>query len=470
MSTRTHGIIQRDLVPNTIMYVLSRQGETINVLENERSQKYLGDQSQIKYKNKQVWHKREYLIISVAKILKIHPSMWGPTRISSDFYNVIDQEIAKLRKKNIIIDWNSSKRLGIFRLSKDPGSIIYPKMSVTEKTNQIKAQKDTDTVEENLKQTLLSILTGRNKDNTYKFTLAQILLDYCKETTKTRQTYEISYKYLSDRFLKYYWHQEYKFKMKQDFRIKGKPKVIQALHEVFGDNPPADFKLLDPDDINRAQDKILKTVFGHARNKTSLVVPKFQNVLKGKHVEEIGIFYDYDDNEKKIYLKSEAFEFLRKNNAILSKVVLAEWARYLERVNQGLPRLVAKIDHNNTVRGSLVPYQKIYSEYIDHCFYCASKLERNYTHVDHFIPWSYIFDDNAWNLVLACQECNCKKSNSLAEEEFLDALIARNTKYYSIIKKLKISLQQLQPIDWKPEIKNHYTTCQEYGFRVIPLP
>ena len=91
-------------------------------------------------------------------------------------------------------------------------------------------------------------------------------------------------------------------------------------------------------------------------------------------------------------------------------------------------------------------------------------------HVDHFIPWSYIFEDSAWNLVLACQECNCKKSNSLAQPKFLNYLIERNSKYENQIPILKKSLAMLDSgRGWEPEIMRHYNSCKEYGFLQIHM-
>lgn len=44
----------------------------------------------------------------------------------------------------------------------------------------------------------------------------------------------------------------------------------------------------------------------------------------------------------------------------------------------------------------------------------------------HFIPWSFIKDDNLWNLVLACPTCNRRKNDKLPDEQYLDALVERN--------------------------------------------
>lgn len=46
--------------------------------------------------------------------------------------------------------------------------------------------------------------------------------------------------------------------------------------------------------------------------------------------------------------------------------------------------------------------------------------------VDHFIPWSMYLSDTGHNFVLADTNCNSKKSNSLASDEFLDKWQERN--------------------------------------------
>ena len=46
--------------------------------------------------------------------------------------------------------------------------------------------------------------------------------------------------------------------------------------------------------------------------------------------------------------------------------------------------------------------------------------------VDHVVPWSFLFDDPAWNLVLACEGCNNSKRHSVPASRFLTALCERN--------------------------------------------
>ena len=81
------------------------------------------------------------------------------------------------------------------------------------------------------------------------------------------------------------------------------------------------------------------------------------------------------------------------------------------------------------------------------------------------IPWSYIFTDDVWNLVLSCQDCNLKKSNSLPERPFVRYLIERDGDYYHKMDIMKKSIDQLSfKGDWEKEIKNHYEMCHDYGF------
>jgi hypothetical protein len=210
-------------------------------------------------------------------------------------------------------------------------------------------------------------------------------------------------------------------------------------------------------------------VFGSADLKTSNVVPRFQNLSTGSTVKSNQIFYNYDDEKQIILLKPEALEFFRKNYIVLFKSVILEWAKFLEKINT-LPKLVAKIEGDQIRRRSLKRYVLLFKD-INHCFYCNSRLQGDDTHVDHFIPWSYIFDDDAWNLVLSCSRCNLKKQDSLAQEEFLRELISRNSAYRERISVLQQSLDDLDSgKGWETELRRNYSNCLEYGFTIAKLP
>jgi hypothetical protein len=322
-------------------------------------------------------------------------------------------------------------------------------------------------LEQQMRHAFVSILTKGKKSNTYKFALARYLLDYSNGPT---EGLEIPYGDVASAFLRYYWHQECKFRIRQNFEKEKPPSVIRIIREEFGTRYiPDSFRDMPKDAVRRAEKRILDRVFGSAELKTSNVVPRFQNLPAGTTVESNQIFYDYDDEKQIITLKPEALEFFRKNYIVLLKSVILEWAKFLEKINT-LPKLVAKIEGDQIRRRSLKRYVLLFKD-INHCFYCNSRLQGDDTHVDHFIPWSYIFDDDAWNLVLSCSKCNLKKRDSLAQEEFLRELISRNSTYRERISVLQKSLDDLDSgKGWETELRRNYSNCLEYGFTIAKLP
>ena len=132
MSDNTSHKIPYDLIPDVVMYVLSQDGKTISELEEISKRSYPGDESQLEYQNQSLWHKKNDLDESVAKKLKLDPIIWGPERNTNDLHIATSQEISKLRKKGKLIDWNSTKRFGIWRLAQIPDRPITDlKMSIS---------------------------------------------------------------------------------------------------------------------------------------------------------------------------------------------------------------------------------------------------------------------------------------------------------------------------------------------------
>ena len=446
---------QRQRVPELLLHRLKQTGKTIRDLKSPHP----GDLLQLPHQDSPVWHKKRDLDEWIATQLHLPPSLWGSKRISNVLMIQTSGELTKLRKKKIVIDWSSVKRTTIFRFGDVDIPTSMPEMSKKNRKPELYSG------EQGMKTVFLSIISKSRKDNTYKFALGKTLLDYCRNNTPTGHTKEIKYEYLANEFLKHYWYQRYKFKIKQDFHIKKRPVVIQILEDVFGDKPPYKFNDLDQDKIKHARNDILENVFGAARKKKGMVVQRFQRIMHGNSVRDANIFYKYDDDSKKIFLKPEAHEFFRQNYGLLMRALLAEWIKYLEKANHGLPMLAAKVDNEESERGSLSKYRNEFLKYSDHCFYCNNELEHNHINVDHFIPWSYIFDDNAWNLVLSCQECNLRKSSSLPEEKYVDDLIVRDQKYSKTMELMSKSLYRLSlKGSWENEIQSHYKICNEYGF------
>ena len=91
-----------------------------------------------------------------------------------------------------------------------------------------------------LRKTFIHIMTHGCKNNTYKFALARFLLDYCNmmptsrlsTMSKNNEKIIIHYEEIADAFLRYYWHQEFRYRIKQNFYNERPPSVVKILREI----------------------------------------------------------------------------------------------------------------------------------------------------------------------------------------------------------------------------------------------
>ena len=325
--------------------------------------------------------------------------------------------------------------------------------------------------DEEFRRVFLNIITSGSKDNTYKFALARFLIDYCRDNTQTHVEFSTIARY----FLEYYWTQICKLKMKHAPQEKKKPMIVQIIEKEFP-KPyyPQTFKEIckkEPEKISTCIKRIVKLCFHN-------VIWRFQRVRVSR-ATEIRLFFDYNiarvvhsnrkyvDLDYGINLNPKAIEFFRQHDAVLFKSVILEWAKFLENLNVGLPKLILKTEGKNLRRGSLDQYRRLLDPFFAQCFYCDERLqEGSKTHVEHVIPFDYIAEDDIWNLTLVCQKCNCEKLGALPPQRYIDKLIQRNEEFRTKIPKLEKSLASLE-LDFGKVVKNHYVNAKTQGYMTL---
>jgi len=306
----------------------------------------------------------------------------------------------------------------------------------------------------NYKNLFIHIVSKGVKSNTYKFALAKFLLDYSKKQENINTDCEISYQEIALSFLEYYWFQECKYKLKQDFNKDKNPVVIKIIQKYCGTEYISDsyenyFKTRE--DIKfKMLDEIEKKCFID-------VIPRFQPRDKNlyyQHFCKPKENHNYYPTEKKaIILNKEALIFFKKEYETLSKILVLEWAKFLEKTNF-TPRLISKIETmKDPKRTSLTKFRKILFEIDKDCFYCGQSLNGVDVHIDHFIPWSYLYEDEIWNLVSSCSRCNLIKSDALPPKECVEKIVHRNQKNNLTFSHNKIS--------------DYYENCNKAGFKII---
>ncbi|MFW6233330.1 MAG: HNH endonuclease domain-containing protein, partial [Nanoarchaeota archaeon] len=291
------------------------------------------------------------------------------------------------------------------------------------------------------------------------------ILDYIKKCydMKDFKDKQISYKSIAEAFLKYYWNQVVVYKLKQDFKVQKPAKIVTIIEEKTENINEFYDNFFKKEENIFLKKQLIKSIYN---NCLVDVIPRFQrndkqNIyyhnVKPTPKKPSGIRYYLPKKENRyIILKKEAIKEIGDNYNILFEVLILNWAKFLEKTNF-TPKLIEKVERiTNPERSSLVKFRNILLN-IDEkvCFYCnknLNKLEKGEIHVDHFIPWSYIFDDNEWNLVLSCSDCNLKKSNHLPSQKDLDRLKYRNE---HLPEKLKVQ---------ENIIDNYYNSCRKAGF------
>ncbi len=330
-----------------------------------------------------------------------------------------------------------------------------------------------------------------SKDTSYKFAFARFLIQHSRDSNDT----DISFSTIAEYFLKYYWTQECRSKIRQSsYKVMNHSKqekkaiITQIITDEFGDKiyPDSYEKIKEkfPSEIQKCISKIEKKCFHD-------VTYAFQYVKRGNKTENIApIFFDYKISgykkrssrqtdkplinlENGIKLNPSAMQFLRKYHTVLEKAVILEWVRFVEKFNVGVPALVEKIEGNIETRKNLSKERSLLYSHFKNCFYCGDKLNSKKDpknpekdqEVEHLIPFSFIREDELWNFVLSCKKCNCNKLGSLPPKDYLQCLFKRNIKYKESIPELKKSLVKLGN-DPQRIIRNHYDRALDLGFLI----
>lgn len=330
-----------------------------------------------------------------------------------------------------------------------------------------------------LRDSFVSIATRGAKNNTYKFALARFLLDRCHGTRNAGTC--VRYAEIAEAFFDYYWMQECKSRLRQGPHNQ-KPVVIQIIRKRFED----DYYPQQLEEIKQRRRQDVEWCIGKIRDRCfDDVIPRFEDEAEqyfGRsrtRPSRRRIFYDYiareyrdSSNNKRIdprggiRLNCHAVRLLRDDYVVLSGMVVFEWIKFLERRNFGIPRLAEKIGG-----GALGPrdqgrFKKYLRAFSNRCFYCNKILAPGPdTHVDHVLPYDYVGATDLWNLVLACQECNCTKSSGLPPEHYIRRLERRNSQYRHQMAKLDDSLDTMggeYGVDW------HYGNARKHGYPPWP--
>lgn len=264
----------------------------------------------------------------------------------------------------------------------------------------------------------------QTKDSSsYKYGFLKSILD---NLYNVDEELKLSFFQLFSTFAESYWNLVLKYGIRQQpqgdvGKITYVESILKDAEETYMIAGGVPFESIHDD----AKIKIISKVKNKCKN----------NVVGSLYGATLEYMYSFSVKDEWIQFNPRMYEFMCKNKLAIEKMNYYEWARYLEKINEDsvMDHLLTKIDESTEkTRSSLDVYRKIlFEEFESHtCFYCGKPITNDgqKTHVDHFVPWSFIKDDKMWNFVLACNTCNSKKSDRLVPVIYLERLIQRNTK------------------------------------------
>ena len=301
-------------------------------------------------------------------------------------------------------------------------------------------------------QNWLDVIEKMNNDNTYKLAWGRSILEYLGNVDVFDDV-EISFDELSKLIIKYYWNQLYFFNLTQGSNKNKLPvieQIVRRMIEVYkketGELTPVWYERAEKYfKSNKPEyERIIKEI-SNALNKD--VCWRFMNIGKVKVP-----LYVLNQKDKTInILKNDALE-LKEYRFVLSQLFNYRWAQLLEQYNSApcIAKKVKGLSDNKVRRNNLTKFKNIlldtfHNHPID--FYTGDLLDDNDITVDHVIPWSFMYSDDIWNLVLTSKSNNSSKSNSVPTDEDIDRLKKRNSELLNKINDEGMRIELIEAIN-----------------------
>ena len=286
----------------------------------------------------------------------------------------------------------------------------------------------------------ITIIEQMQNDNTYKLAWGRAIVE-CNakgNCVELNDNVVIDLKDIAECMLKYYWNQMFFFNLKQSPYVNKVPKICvytEDLNNHYREKENTNIPVW----FNVGQSKIVmdkeytKTINCIKKVLPENVAWRFMNI-QGKPI----LIYMLDIANGVILLNKEDSISLKEYGNILTKLLNFKWAQLLEKFNYA-PRIVEKINGISELRirrNNLTKYRnELIKQYsispVD--FYTGRELTNDNISIDHVIPWSFMYSDDIWNLVITSKSNNSTKSNSIPSEYSIDRLKKRNIRLVDIV-------------------------------------
>lgn len=133
--------------------------------------------------------------------------------------------------------------------------------------------------------------------------------------------------------------------------------------------------------------------------------------------------------KKRVVINEEWQDFFMDNFVTISGWIEVKKVRYLQGRNPGVPGIIYKLVPENNKQRKLRYVRNLWNTIIEtkpvYDIYSEKLLGLNDFDIDHFVPWSFVANDELWNLLPMDSSLNSSKSNNLPQWKYFE-LFAKN--------------------------------------------
>lgn len=134
--------------------------------------------------------------------------------------------------------------------------------------------------------------------------------------------------------------------------------------------------------------------------------------------------------KKEIRFQPSWMEMIQDNTVALLGWIQCEKVKWLQNNNPEVPGLIYKLAPLDEKMRKLSHVRKLWDGILDihsiNDVFTEEQINKDKYDVDHFIPWSFVMNDELWNLMPMDSGLNSSKSNRLPEWEIFFGKFARN--------------------------------------------
>lgn len=157
--------------------------------------------------------------------------------------------------------------------------------------------------------------------------------------------------------------------------------------------------------------------------------------------------------KKEVYFSKSWVKMIQDNTVSILGWIQYEKVKWLQNNNPEVPGLIYKLAPMDEKMRRLNSVRKLWEAVLDNqsivdVFKNSPIVKGNYD-VDHFIPWSFVMNDELWNLMPMDSALNSSKSNKLPKWDPFFRRFANN----------QFLLYGMIHDERKPEIRKKYESC-----------